>query len=540
MSENKITGKLELDDGNFDFDRFLRKIKCDFGKYQIFLVMLLIIPACFQSTYSMFDLVFLTYTPKHQCNNFNDSYHKDIQQFINSSFFEINPCTYTIHYQNDSSIAKSTHKCHDWIYDKTYFDETVVTKWNFVCDQAITIRTILSLFQIAYLMAIIYSYIQDRWGRKKAFIVNLTVYLLGSSTCLLARSPITFATLKFIGSVTGMWKISYCWALEFVGSSKRTTVATILSVSYGIAGMSLAGVAYFCRTWIEVGLCTTLPFVLLYSYAFLVPESPRWLLANGKIDQFLEIVETMGRWQKVDVNTEVIKTQIIRKETIPETTEKENITLKTFFSNSNLRWKTALLTLILIIGNQLYFVVPFSMENFQTNFYAAYLIQAAIETPATLLNLILLDRFGRIKPLSMFLFLSALCCILSWPAGRFGRWGPVIMAALARFFVCIPVYIVEQLGAELFPTVYRGIRQGVTSFFLSLVMMTTQYVIYSSQIWNVLPLLIMGILTLIASLLTLFLPETKGLSLPDSVHQAELQGSVGIKSFKENIKLNCF
>lgn len=542
IEEEKV--KLNKCDKKFDLDDFFEAINCEFGSYQIFLVILLCIPTCFIGAYSTVDVVFMAYTPKHLCN-FNKSYANYEHIFADPSLsVEIDKCNYTIHDRN----ASITHECKSWTYDTTYFDETIVTRWNLVCTQQLTVRSILTLFQLGSLLSIVYSFVQDRWGRKRAFSLNLTIYLMGSFSCLLSTNPVMFTALKFIGSITGMWRIGYVWALEFVGRKHRTTVTTMIGVTFGVAVMSMALIAYLCHSWIEFGLCTTVPFVLLYSYLFIVPESPRWLLAQGRIDQTVKILARMARWQKVKIDLDELRNQISDLKDLPIIEKSDSLSdidvavmesdysIKKFFASSNLRLKCFLITIIIVASNQLYYAVPFHMENFEANFYLAFLIQAAVETPSTFFNLLLLNRFGRIKPLSIFLFMSGMFCLMSWPAERFGPWGPVTTAAVARFFVCIPMYICEQQGSELFPTVYRGTRQAVSHFFLSIVMLTNQYIIYSSHIWNVLPLLIMGGFTILTAFLALFLPETKNVSLPDSISEAELQSCVGIKTLKNNFK----
>lgn len=547
LSVNNSTKSIKDD---FDFDHFLKKNKCEFGRYQKFLVCLLCIPGCFLSSYSGMDLVFFAYTPVHVCN-VNKSYEiEEPNSSYSFTILETSECSYVVSYDNESQNGtRKEYECRKWTYDHTYFQETIVTQWNFVCNNAITVRTMLSLLGLATIPGTFSLYIQDRWGRKKAFLVTLTMFLTGNCCALLSTKPLIFAILKFIGGITSVWETSYCWSLEFVGPSKRTTVTTILSVTYGLAIMTLALLAYLCTTWVEIGICTTAPFFLLYSYAFLIPESPRWLLSQGKTDEVLKFVKTMARWENIEIDLSELKYEMTsqksdamleKNQPYSEDCEETSIadySLGNFFASSNLRWKCIVLTFICIVSNQLYFAIPYNMENLRADFYLSYVMQAAVEAPATLLNLFLLNKLGRVLPLSLSLFLSGLCCILTWPIQKWGVWGPVVMAAFARFFVCIGVAIVEQLGAELFPTVFRGISQAVSSCMVALVSVSTQYIIYSSRVWDVLPMIIMGGLTLMSAFIALLLPETKNLSLPDTVLQAELQGSVGIVSLKRNLKI---
>lgn len=59
--------------------------------------------------------------------------------------------------------------------------------------------------------------------------------------------------------------------------------------------MMLAGVTYLVRDWIHMCLLTSLPFLVYFLYMFVMPESPRWLLAKGKFEDALKILEVMAR-----------------------------------------------------------------------------------------------------------------------------------------------------------------------------------------------------------------------------------------------------
>ena len=111
---------------------------------------------------------------------------------------------------------------------------------------------------------------------------------------------------------------------------------------------------------------------------------------------------------------------------------------------------------------------------------------------------------------------------------------PKVVTILSRFLVCVGIPITQQLTNELYPTVARGTGNGVTLIATGLSSITTQYVLYTGTVWKSLPMIIMGSLCCLIGCLVAFLPETKGLSLPDTIEEAEKQGAVGLKSFKAN------
>lgn len=63
--------------------------------------------------------------------------------------------------------------------------------------------------------------------------------------------------------------------------------------TFGI--MMLAGVTYLVPDWIDMCLYTSMPFIVYFLYLFIMPESPRWLLAKGKFEDALNILEVMAK-----------------------------------------------------------------------------------------------------------------------------------------------------------------------------------------------------------------------------------------------------
>lgn len=84
-------------------------------------------------------------------------------------------------------------------------------------------------------------------------------------------------------------------ALELVGPEYRSFVTVMTCTFYTFGIMMLAGVTYLIRDWVQMSIATSAPFLVYFVYMLVMPESPRWLLAKGRLEEALEALEVMAR-----------------------------------------------------------------------------------------------------------------------------------------------------------------------------------------------------------------------------------------------------
>lgn len=560
-----------------DFDVILEEIG-DFGRYQIFIVFLLSVPACFMNAFFA-ALVFISYTPSFLCVP-GDPDPKNISHLWNDTDL-VRACTYKLDGDPDgghrSSGNETLHHCTNFDYDRTYFEETIVTQWDLVCDRAIYPKTMMSLHSLVTLVGcLVNSYLQDLWGRKRAFFLVITANMIGGICCAFAPNFVAYAVLRsFIAwSATSTWNNSYTWALEYVGPTKRTMVTTIMCILYGVAAVTVGGLAWLCDTWVKLTLAGSMPFLLLYSYVFLVDESPRWLISKGRNKEALKTVRKMVRWDGKTLKEEtaqkllgaseaeaeplsnderhrrsdgsLTKERMVsrldgetRRTSIPkaETPNKaQRPRVQDLFLTRNLRWKTCLLTYCWAANLLTYTAIAFNMENLKGNLFVTYTLQAAMEIPASVLILFLLDRYGRVPPLAMSMVVCGILLFGAVPVDWFGlnAWIIIGLTLAAKFGITISFGILAQLAGESYPTQIRGLGTGFSSFVGTLGGFIMPYVVHSARVYKMLPMILMGTAAVTSGLSVLFLPDTIGRYMPETVAEAEHRESVGYAALKEN------
>lgn len=520
-----------------DFDDVFKEIS-EFGRYQKLMVFSLTVPGCIMNAYSFFTVLFLTYTPPHVCK---------VPENITIGNWTAEKCTL----QSSDPNNPNSSCLYGWAYDHKYFESTVVTQWNLVCNKALEVNILISMLGIASVIgAILFAWIQDRYGRKLAFLLCNAAYIAGSLPTPLCPSLICFTSLRCVSALTAIasWNVCYTWVLELVGPSKRTLVSTIFCLMYALATSSIGLIAYLCSNWVKLTLATTAPFILIFSYYWTMSESPRWLLSQGRNIEALSIVEKIAKWEGKSVSADLTskllaKTTDISIENQSKscwTVFREQLKFTELFRRSNLRKKTILITMSNIACVIIYTSIAYNIENLGGNLYATYVIQAAMEAPATLVNLVTLDRVGRVIPLSLGMFLTGFACLSTAPGDLLADYVIIILAAIGKFGISLSYDTLCQLGSELYPTPVRGVGIGFSSVVADIGGILMPYIILSAQSYRMMPMIILGSMAIVCGVSALFLPETVTLPMAETLEEAEVYGISGSVAFRDNIKrLKC-
>lgn len=64
---------------------------------------------------------------------------------------------------------------------------------------------------------------------------------------------------------------------------------------YTLGMLLLSGVAYFVRDWTHLCYATTLPFLIFFVYIVYLPESPRWLMSQGRFEEVKKIMKNCAK-----------------------------------------------------------------------------------------------------------------------------------------------------------------------------------------------------------------------------------------------------
>lgn len=143
----------------------------------------------------------------------------------------------------------------------------------------------------------LFGLLNDRTGRRISYFTCLATLLVGSFLTAFSSNFWMWALSRVIVGLTipAVYQIPFIIALELVGPNYRSFVTVMTCTFYTFGLMILSAITYFLRDWRELTLWTSVPFLLYFLYIFVMPESPRWLLAEDRLEEGLKVLETMAR-----------------------------------------------------------------------------------------------------------------------------------------------------------------------------------------------------------------------------------------------------
>jgi MFS family permease len=154
--------------------------------------------------------------------------------------------------------------------------------------------------------ALLFGQLTDRFGRKRLFLITLSLYLLATVATAFATSPLWFLVARFFtgAGIGGEYSAINSAIDELIPARARGRVDLIINGSFwvGAVGGGLLSLVLLQETLfaLDVGwrLAFALGATLGLGILFLrrnLPESPRWLFIHGREDEAERLVDEIER-----------------------------------------------------------------------------------------------------------------------------------------------------------------------------------------------------------------------------------------------------
>eukprot|EP00057_Strongylocentrotus_purpuratus_P021880 XP_011676354.1 PREDICTED: organic cation transporter protein [Strongylocentrotus purpuratus] len=184
-----------------------------------------------------------------------------------------------------------------------------------------------------------------------------------------------------------------------------------------------------------------------------------------------------------------------------------------------MRLRTISLICIWMVNSMVYNGLSLNSSNLGTNDYLAFAISAGVEIPAFIMDVFIIEYFGRKPSLIFCMLLGGVACVST----AFITPGVVLttVAMIGKFGITGSFTIMYLYTVELYPTNIRGVAIGNCSMFARIASIVAPLILLLSKYWAPLPLVIYGSMAVIAALSALALPETRGKKLPETLEEGE-------------------
>lgn len=309
--------------------------------------------------------------------------------------------------------------------------------------------------------AVISGTVADRIGRKKVFTITVLLYSIASAFCALSwnyQSLLVFRFLVGFG-LGGELPVAATLVSEYAPSRVRGRFIVLLESFWGLGWIAAACIAYFfipVYGWRMAFLIGALPALYVCLIRLHMPESVRYLLTRGRVDEARQIVLSLEKQLHVPsalFTGETEPVPVVAKASFRE------LWKKPFMSRTIMLW------LVWFGINFSYYGIFMWLPSlvFQQGFtvvktFEYVLIMTLAQLPGYYCAAWLVDKIGRKYTLSAFLLFSGVASYFfghASTAATLMMWGSVMSFFNLGAWGVLYTYTPEQ-----YPTAIRALGSG--------------------------------------------------------------------------------
>ncbi|XP_059057425.1 organic cation transporter-like protein [Achroia grisella] len=423
----------------------------------------------------------------------------------------------------DDGVFNATNycPCENPKYDQSTIVSSVTSEWDLICDRTAYASFAQSVIQIGILAgSLFFGHISDRFGRKPAVLMSLLFEAVFVAISAVVPQFWMFLFCRFLigTAVGGTMLCCYVLLIELSGKSFRAYLTGLHEISFITGYIILAVIAYYVRDWRKLQLVTSVPWLAVIVYYWLIPESPRWLLTMGRKKEAISILIYIAK--KNNRSIDDIEVIVSREEEASKQKDQKPVSYLDLFKTPNIRIYTVIAALVWMFCSHTFFGVNQYIGRLQGNIYLNVILSAATLAPGLIL-VIIGTRFLKRKTSIIISFTVAAMSLLIFIFVPSNIETLMLLFAIIGLTGAYTSFVQLYLfTSELFPTVIRNSAMGFSSMFARFGGFVAPFVVNIGVEW--ISILIFSSIAFVAALLCYFLPETKDIVLLNSIEQTEV------------------
>ncbi|CAN9497608.1 unnamed protein product [Ophioblennius macclurei] len=440
--------------------------------------------------------------------------------------------------QSGPGFSPSTLKqegCRDgWTYDTEYYQSTVVTEFNLVCsDEWRRPLTSLAFFIGGLFGCLLTGRISDRFGRKPAMFGAIGILSISSVAMAFAPSWPVFTVLFFLlgmGQISSYIVVFVLGSELMIGETRILFSSLCLPFAYVFASLLMTCSAHLVRNWRFLSLIMAVPGLACVPIWWLISESPRWLLSQGRLQEAECLLRSAARQNRVEPPSVIFASRSVEK---VQSQKSESLGFMDLLKATNIRNISVILWIIWFSVNISYFGVALNSSSLSGNPYLNYFLLSVVELPAYAGSCLAARRLPRRLSFILSGLLGSVALLLIQVTLHCQPAVTLSLVLIGKFGVVISAGILYIYTGELSPTGIRNTAMCACATFARVGSALSPYLMQLAVFNQFLPWIFVGGLSLLSVVLCFFLPETFRQALPDTIQQVP-QAKFRLSCFSKN------
>ncbi|XP_054610996.1 solute carrier family 22 member 4-like [Dunckerocampus dactyliophorus] len=510
---------------------------------------------------SSFSLVFVTDTPRHRCLvpevNLSQDWREAVipMEEVNGELERSQCRRYRLDVVRNLSdmglvpgrdvnlSSLEQEDCMDgWSYSSEHYQSTVVSEFDLVCSESWKQPFTATVFFLGVLVGSFFSgVLSDRFGRKPVLFATLAVQAVFSLALIASPSWEMLCVLFFFIGLGSISNYISCFVLgtEILTGNARVVYASMgVCVAWALGYMMLPLIAYFLRSWKDLTVAITVPALLYIPFWWVLPESPMWLLSQGRVAEAETIMRRAAKMNRVEAPEKIFADYLIYANT-PEAKSAQRYTFIDLLRRRSILATTVILCFVWFTMSICYYGLSLNTSRLHSDPYISCFLSAVVEVPAYSSTCLAVRFLPRRMAVALVFLVVALSLFFIQLVPQSVLEVAVALEMLGKFAATAGTSLLYVFTAELYPTGLRNTASGTCTMVSRTGSCIAPFLLHLNVYFKYLSYVTFGSLAMVSAFVMLFLPESFRRPLPENIQQMHKRQSVTCPCITRRKTSNC-